>query len=172
MAEQAIPNTGDPRVDAALSRIRGKFTDLEDVMIVQAHLEKGLAEQAKLQARRLADLISGLEAESAERRAKDAALDARVDKLVSSIGELISRIPPAALGQFQFLAMRATIAASPGEVRSRRTFRQKFLAPTWPYGMCFFGGMFVVLVYVISERFPALAAPAAAKTIFGLFVAL
>ncbi len=98
MAEQAIPNTGDPRVDAALSRIRGKFTDLEDAMIVQAHLEKGLAEQAKLQARRLADLISGLEAESAERRAKDAALDARVDKLVSSIGELISRIPPAALG--------------------------------------------------------------------------
>jgi hypothetical protein len=97
MAEQIIPNNGDPRVDAALSRIRGKFTDLEDALAVQAHLEKGLAEQSKLPARRLADLISSLEAESTERRAKDAVLDARVDKLVSSIGELISRIPPAAL---------------------------------------------------------------------------
>ncbi len=27
MAEGSIPNTGDPRVDAALERIRGKFTD-------------------------------------------------------------------------------------------------------------------------------------------------
>jgi hypothetical protein len=30
-------------------------------------------------------------------RERDAAADARVDKIVSSIGELISRIPPAAL---------------------------------------------------------------------------
>ena len=89
MAETTIPNTGDPRVDAALARIRGKFTDLEDAMIVQSHLEKGLAEQSKEQAHRLAALISGLEAEATERRAKDAALDVRVDKLVSAIGELI-----------------------------------------------------------------------------------
>ena len=89
MAAETIPNSGDPRVDAALSRIRGKFTDLEDAMIVQAHLEKGLAQQTKEHANRLADLISGLEAEATERRAKDAALDARVDKLVSAIGELI-----------------------------------------------------------------------------------
>ena len=34
-----------------------------------------------------------LEAEGAERRAKDAALDARVDKLVSAIGELVARMP-------------------------------------------------------------------------------
>jgi len=47
MAEPTIPNTGDPRVDAALDRIRGKFTDLEDAMLVQAHLEKGLASQLK-----------------------------------------------------------------------------------------------------------------------------
>ena len=89
MAETTIPNSGDPRVDAALARIRGKFTDLEDAMLVQAHLEKGLAEQSKEHARRRVDLISGLEAETAERRAKDAVLDARVDKLVSAIGELI-----------------------------------------------------------------------------------
>jgi hypothetical protein len=36
MAESNIPNTGDPRVDAALKRIHGKFTDLKDALIVQA----------------------------------------------------------------------------------------------------------------------------------------
>ena len=97
MTESTIPNTGDPRVDAALERIRGKFSDLEDAMLVQAHLEKGLGERTKEHAHLLVDLISGLQAEGKERLAKDAALDARVDKLVSSIGELISRIPPAAL---------------------------------------------------------------------------
>ena len=38
-----------------------------------------------------------MEKDREEQKAKNAALDARVDKLVSSIGELISRIPPAAL---------------------------------------------------------------------------
>ncbi len=33
-----IPLTGDPRVHAALKRIRGRFQDLEDAMLVQAHL--------------------------------------------------------------------------------------------------------------------------------------
>ena len=94
MPDGTIPNTGDPRVDAALARIRGKFTDLEDAMVVQAHLEKGLAERAKEHAHLLAKLISGLEAEGVERRAKDAVLDARVDKLVIAIGELICRVPP------------------------------------------------------------------------------
>jgi hypothetical protein len=89
MAEETGPNNGDLRVDAALERIRGKFTDLEDAMLVRAHLEKGLGERGNEHAHLLADLITGLEAESKERRAKDAALDARVDKLVSAIGELI-----------------------------------------------------------------------------------
>jgi hypothetical protein len=31
-----IPSTGDPRVDAALQRIKGKFRDLEGAMVVQA----------------------------------------------------------------------------------------------------------------------------------------
>jgi len=34
-----------------------------------------------------------LQAEAAERRAKDDVLDARVDKLVIAIGELVSRMP-------------------------------------------------------------------------------
>ncbi len=41
MAEDEIPLSGDVRVDAALKRIREKFRDLEDAMIVQAHLESG-----------------------------------------------------------------------------------------------------------------------------------
>jgi hypothetical protein len=42
-----IPLSGDPRVDAALQRIRGKFRDLEDATVVQAHLEKRAGERIK-----------------------------------------------------------------------------------------------------------------------------
>ena len=45
-----VPFTGDARVDAAILRIRGKFRDLEDAMIVQAHLEKRMGERIKEQA--------------------------------------------------------------------------------------------------------------------------
>ena len=44
-ANSEIPLSGDPRVDAALQRIRGKFQDLEDAMLVQAHLEKRMSER-------------------------------------------------------------------------------------------------------------------------------
>ncbi|MBV8551263.1 MAG: hypothetical protein JOY54_08170 [Acidobacteriaceae bacterium] len=50
-----IPLTADPRVDAALKRIRGKFQDLEDAMLVQAHLEKRAWERIKEHAQALAD---------------------------------------------------------------------------------------------------------------------
>jgi hypothetical protein len=50
-----IPLTGNPRVDAALKRIRGKFQDLEDAMLVQAHLEKRAGERIKEHAQALAD---------------------------------------------------------------------------------------------------------------------
>lgn len=50
-----IPSTGNPRVDAALARIRGKFRDLEDAMLVQAHLEKKAGERIKEHAQFLAD---------------------------------------------------------------------------------------------------------------------
>jgi hypothetical protein len=50
MPEDSIPLTGDPKVDAALLRIRGKFRDLEDAMIVQAHLEKTQAERTRAHA--------------------------------------------------------------------------------------------------------------------------
>jgi hypothetical protein len=44
-----IPLTGDPRVDAALERIRGKFQELEDALLVQAHLEKRQSARADRQ---------------------------------------------------------------------------------------------------------------------------
>ncbi len=61
-------------------------------MLVHAHLEKRLAEQTQERAHLIARFIAGLEAEATERRAKDAALDARVDKLASGISELIQRM--------------------------------------------------------------------------------
>jgi len=61
-------------------------------MLVQAYLGKDLTAQGKEYAHRLAALHSGLEAQGDERRAKDAMLDARVDKLVSAIGELVQRV--------------------------------------------------------------------------------
>jgi hypothetical protein len=42
-----IPLTGDPRLDAALQRIRGKFRGLEDAMLVQVQLEKRMSERIK-----------------------------------------------------------------------------------------------------------------------------
>ena len=50
-----IPLTGDARVDAALKRIREKFRDLEDAMVVQAYLEKRAGERIKEHAKALAD---------------------------------------------------------------------------------------------------------------------
>ena len=78
MAEDTIPNSGDPRVDAALQRIRGKFTDLEDAMVVQAHLEKGMTEHLKKHAR----LLEDHEAWIVELRERDRVVDERIEKLV------------------------------------------------------------------------------------------
>ena len=46
-----IPLTGDAKVDAALVRIRGKFRDLEDGLLVQMYLEKRAGERMREQAR-------------------------------------------------------------------------------------------------------------------------
>lgn len=46
-----IPRTGNPAVDAALQRMHerndARFRDIEDAMIVQAHLEKRMSERLK-----------------------------------------------------------------------------------------------------------------------------
>ena len=50
-----IPPTGDPRVDAALKRIWGKFKDLDDALLVQAHLEKKAGERIREHAELIAE---------------------------------------------------------------------------------------------------------------------
>lgn len=99
-----IPLTGDPRVDAAIERIRGKFRDVEDAMVVQAYLNRDIARLVKEEAEHLQQLREDMDsfkeqqkAEAAERKAKDAALDQRVSDVVSAIGDLIRRIPPQSL---------------------------------------------------------------------------
>ncbi len=46
-----IPRTGNPAVDAALQRMQlrndSRFRDIEDAMVVQAHLEKRMSERIK-----------------------------------------------------------------------------------------------------------------------------
>lgn len=55
------------------------------------------SDQIAANARQVAALTQRLDAESITRKEPDERLDARVDELVSSIGELIARIPPSAL---------------------------------------------------------------------------
>jgi predicted nucleic acid-binding Zn-ribbon protein len=99
MAEQTVPNSGDQRVDAALERIRGKFTDLEDAMVVQAHLEKGITEQLKKHARLLEDhdevladhrvMVKRHEVWIAEAAERGRQIDERISNLVSAMGAFI-----------------------------------------------------------------------------------
>ena len=79
MDESAIPNTGDPRVDAALDRIRGKFSDLEDAMLVQSHLEKRMAERLKEHAQFLADQQSAMQLHTQKMSEFDDKLNALID---------------------------------------------------------------------------------------------
>jgi hypothetical protein len=54
-----FPLSGDPRVDAALARLRARndvrFKDLEDAMLVQAQLEKRAGERIKEHAELIAE---------------------------------------------------------------------------------------------------------------------
>jgi hypothetical protein len=79
MDESAIPNTGDPRVDAALDRIRGKFSDLEDAMLVQTHLEKGMAERLKEHAQFLVDQQAAMQLHTQKMSNFDDKLNALID---------------------------------------------------------------------------------------------
>jgi hypothetical protein len=101
-----IPFTSNPRVDAALARIRGKFRDLEDAMLVQAQLAAGLSRQLKEHANVLDRILAAAERNEEEHRRfleqqrkadeRQQQLDERVDKLVIAIGQLIQRMPSSA----------------------------------------------------------------------------
>src|SRR5947209_1760396 len=76
-----IPLTGDAKVDAALVRIRGKFRDLEDAMLVQAYLEKRMAEQMKGQARWLEAHEASIQSHEAAKREHEEWMKHFQDKL-------------------------------------------------------------------------------------------
>jgi hypothetical protein len=80
--------------DARLNRIEQEHDefrrDMKNLLIAQVIQKSEIDDLLKL----TREQTRQLELESTARREKDEALDARVDKLVSSIGELISRIPP------------------------------------------------------------------------------
>ena len=91
MAEQTSPNTGDPRVDAALSRIRGKFTDLEDAMVVQAYLEKGMSSRIKEHAELLAshhDFIKTQEAAMSKHTEQMSEITDKLNGLIDVVGKM------------------------------------------------------------------------------------
>jgi uncharacterized coiled-coil protein SlyX len=59
MSSSPVPNTGDPHVDAALGRIRLKFIDLEDALLVQVLLDQ-LADNVDEFKKRLRDDVEEL----------------------------------------------------------------------------------------------------------------
>jgi hypothetical protein len=69
--------------DTDLAALRSIVSDLSDAMLVQARIEK-----------RQSELIDRTAEGLAEAQARDRRLDDRVADLVSSIAELIRRIPP------------------------------------------------------------------------------
>lgn len=92
-----IPATGNPRVDAALQRIHGKFQDLEDAMLVQAHLEAGFSRQLKEHAKVLDRILAAAERNEQEHQQffeGQRQLNERIDNLVIAIVQLIQRMPP------------------------------------------------------------------------------
>jgi septal ring factor EnvC (AmiA/AmiB activator) len=79
----------DSRMDR-IAREHEEFrADLKQLLIAQVIQKDQIDQLLKV----TQEQTRQLEAEASERRAKDATLDARVDKLVSAIGELVSRMP-------------------------------------------------------------------------------
>jgi hypothetical protein len=74
-----IPLTGNLRVDAALKRIRGKFQELEDAMLVQVHLERKAGERIKEHAQLIADHHELLKSHDEWMKHFQAKLDALTD---------------------------------------------------------------------------------------------
>lgn len=82
------PN-GDSSHEARLQALEAARKELEDAMVVMAHLEKKAGERIKEHAQILADHQQWLK--------KHDEYGERIDKLVSAIADLVSRIPPETL---------------------------------------------------------------------------
>jgi hypothetical protein len=89
----AETNGGGRLDDARLSKLEAAMLEVNDALIVMAHLETKAAARVKEHAQFIGEHDSRI----AQQDKHSAELDARVDKLVSAIGELIARIPPSSL---------------------------------------------------------------------------
>ena len=78
-----IPPTGNPAVDAALPRLQmrndTRFRDIEDAMVVQAHLGKKMSEMLKQHAEFLASHDESLERHKLRMEEFDDKLTALID---------------------------------------------------------------------------------------------
>lgn len=93
-ANGEIPLTGDPRVDAALKRIRGKFQNLEDAMLVQAYLEKAQSEQIKQHAVWLAnheETMKAIDIRLSDISVKLSGISVKMDEMTEKVDFLLNR---------------------------------------------------------------------------------
>lgn len=70
--------TGNPLVDAALKRLNGKFKDLEDALVVQAHLEKRQSEQIRQHGEFLIEMQEGMRYHKLQMKEFDEKLNALI----------------------------------------------------------------------------------------------
>ncbi len=85
------PNGNDqPSVEKRLTALEQARVEMEDALLVHAHLESAAARRLKEHA----EWLVRHEAEIEEDRRRGRALDERIDRLVSAIGEFISQQRP------------------------------------------------------------------------------
>ena len=94
MAENGF-TSGDPRVDAALERLRknheARFKDLEDALLVHAHLEASAARRIKEHAEYLVSHSQWLASHEAAMKRHDIKMAEIDDKLNGLIGYMEGR---------------------------------------------------------------------------------
>lgn len=84
--EKEIPLTGISAVDAAFRRVRERFRDLEDAMLVSAHLEANAGRRIKEHAEFLARHESLMEEHALKMREIDEKLNLMIDREIRREG--------------------------------------------------------------------------------------
>jgi predicted nucleic acid-binding Zn-ribbon protein len=98
-----VPDDNGSDLTQRVETLEKARKDIEDSLVVMAHLENEMSQLFKQQAKNVAsheqrlkdvdDYMAGWEKRMRKQEEFSGALDKRIDKLVSGIGELISRIP-------------------------------------------------------------------------------
>jgi chromosome segregation ATPase len=94
---------GGGRIDdheVRIVKLKAARREVEDALVVMAHLESQAAARVKEHSEFIAlheAAMASYDKRLLNQEARSAEIDARLDKLVSSIGELIARTPPSNL---------------------------------------------------------------------------